>query len=205
MKKLTLIIAGILTMSFAQAQEISERQTSAFEASYTAEAAKDYDKAISLLKAPGIYNERLYEINLRLGWLYYEKKDYSNSEVYYKVASIDNPGSIEALLGFIYPTSAVENWAAVFETYQKILTIDPNHSLVNYRIALMYFYRKDYTNTEKHLKKVLDHYPFDFDCLLLMAQTKVASGKIFEAKTYYQRAQLYSPTNEEIKKALGKL
>ncbi len=205
MKKLILVIAVAFTTSIIHAQEISDKQTSAFTSSYTAEATKDYDKAIGALKVAGIYNERSYEINLRLGWLYYEKGDYPNSEVYYKLACIANSNSIEALLGYVYPTLAVQNWAAVFETYQKILTLDPNHSLINYRIALMYFYKKEYANTEKHLKKVLDHYPFDFDCLLLMAQTKVATGKLSEAKSYYLHAQLYSPSNEEIKKALSKL
>ncbi len=204
MIKLTLIGVFMFAVTIIHSQEISEKQISAFESSYTAEASKDYEKAISYLKAPGIYNERSYETNLRLGWLHYKMKDYSNSEAYYKLATIANPASIEALLGFVYPTSAVENWAAVFETYQKILTIDPNHSLVNYRLALMYYYKRDYANAEKHLKNVLEHYPFDFDCLLLMAQTKVASGKVSEAKPYYLRAKLYNPSNEEIKKALGK-
>jgi tetratricopeptide (TPR) repeat protein len=205
MTKLILIIAAILATTITNAQEISEQQTTAFETSYTAEATKNYDNAIAVLKAPGIYNERSYETNLRLGWLYYEKADNANAQVYYKLACIANANSIEALLGYVYPLVAVQNWAAVFETYQKILTLDPNHSLVNYRIALMYFYKKDYANTEKHVKKVLDHYPFDYDCLVLMAQTKVATGKLSEAKTCYLHAQLYNPTNEDIKKALSKL
>lgn len=205
MKKSILVFSILLSCIHVKAQDISEKQVAAFEASYTAETGKEYDKAISALKASYVYNEKSYEINLRLGWLYYEKGDNANSEVFYKLACIANPASIEALLGYVYPTSAAQNWDAVFSTYQKILTLDPNHATVNYRIALMYYYRKDYVNAEKHLKKVLDHFPFDFDSLLLMAQTKVAAGKVSEAKTYYQRAQLYSPTNEEVKKALGKM
>ncbi len=205
MKKVTLAIVVLMNTILLSAQEISDRQVSAFENSYTFETAKEYDKAIAALKAVGIYNEKSYEINLRLGWLYYEKADYTNSEVYYKLATIQSPNSVEALLGYIYPTSAAQNWDAVFKSYEKILSIEPTHTIANYRIALMYYYRKEYANAEKHLKKVLDHYPFDFDCLLLLAQTKVAAGKMAEAKTYYLKAQLYSPANEEIKKALSKM
>ena len=205
MKKLTLAISFTLIAFMGKAQEISEKQTAAFEASYAAETGKEYDKAISALKANYVYNEKSYEINLRLGWLYYEKGDNANSEVFYKLACIINPGSIEALIGYANPVAAAQNWSALFETYQKVLTLDPNHAYVNYRIALMYYYRKDYANAEKHLKKVLNLYPFDFDSLLLMAQTKVVSGKVSEAKSYYLRAQLYSPSNADIKKALEKL
>ncbi len=203
MKKFILLffIGAISIQSFGQ--EIGEHVISAFGQSYTAETSKEYDKAIGYIKA--VYNENIYEINLRLGWLYFSKKDYTQATAYYKQAMKVRPASIEALLGFVNAAAALQKWEDVFAAYQKILVLDPNNSLVNYRIALMYFYRKDYTNAEKHLQRVCEHYPFDYDSVLLMAQVKLASGKLTESKSYYQRALLCNPSNDEIKKVLNKL
>ena len=203
MKRFILLffIGSISIQSYAQ--DISESVITAFSQSYTAETSKEYDKAIGYVKA--VYNENVYEINLRLGWLYFSKKDYTQASNYYKQAMKVRPSSIEAMLGFVNAAAALQKWEEVFSVYQKILVLDPNNSLVNYRIALMYYYRKDYVSADKHLQRVVERYPFDYDSLLLMAQVKLAGGKLTESKNYYQRALLYNPSNDEIKKVLNKL
>ncbi len=203
MKKVILLFS-IVTISYQSfAQEISEAVITAFSQSYTAETSKEYDKAIGYVKA--VYDVNVYEMNLRLGWLYFSKKDYTQATNYYKLAMKLKPNSIEAMLGFVNAAASLQKWEEIFAVYQKILVLDPNNSLVNYRIALMYYYRKDYPNAEKHLQRVCERYPFDYDSVLLMAQVKLASGKLTESKSYYQRALLYNPSNDEIKKVLSKL
>ena len=192
-----------LSIGNARAQDINSAVVAAFSASYSAETAKDYDKAISSVKS--VYSENFYEANLRLGWLCYLKKDYMQAQTYYRLAMRIRPASVEAMFGFINPAAAALNWTDVFSTYQKILAIDPNSSLANYRIALMYYYRKDFASAEKHLQRIWEHYPFDYDTLLLMAQVKLAAGKLSESKQFYQRALLYNPANEEIRKVLSRL
>ena len=203
MKQVLLLFAGIAITGTAAAQALSEHGLAAFSNSYSAEAGKDYSKAISALQP--VYNENFYEVNLRLGWLSYENKDYDGATKYYRQAVKLRPASIEALFGLVNPDAALKNWAEVFTSYQKILTLDPQNSLANYRIALMYYYRKEFAAAEKCLQKVVDHYPFDYDSILLMAQVKLAQGKLAESKSYYQRALIYNPSNSEIKSVLSKL
>jgi len=203
MQKVIFIILILFTASLCYSQEINEKMLNAFSASYSAEITKDYAKGIETLKA--VYSEGSYETNLRLGWLCYLKKDNAESERYYKQALKLKPGSIEAMLGIVNPYSSQEKWTEVFAVYQEILKIDPANSTANYRIALMYFYKKDFGHAEGHLAVVIDHYPFDYDGLLLMGQVKLAMGKLTESKNYYQRALLYNPSNEEIKKIISKL
>lgn len=200
---LPLFLIVLLTGAQCSAQAITDAAIGAFTASYASETAKDYNKAINDLK--GIYNERFYEANIRMGWLHYLKKDYELAQRYYRLAIKTRPGSIEALTGLVAPAAAAQNWTEVFATYQRILALDPNHSLTNYRIALMYYYRKEFAQAEKHLQRIVERYPFDYDIVLLTAQVKLALGKLGESKTYYQRALLYNPSNTDIRTVLSKL
>jgi len=203
MQKVVFFTLIFFVSRFCYAQDINEKMLSAFSASYSEEITKDYTKAIESLKS--VYNENSYETNLRLGWLCYLKKDYNESGRYYRQAIKLKPTSVEARLGLINPLSAQEKWAEAFLEYQDILKTDPQNSIANYRIALMYYYKKDFPHAESHLAIVIDHYPFDYDGLLLMGQVKLAMGKLTESKNYYQRALLYNPTNDEVKKIIGKL
>lgn len=198
-----LLLVFLSAAGVAAAQGVSEQMIKAFAESYGAESSKDYDKAISALKL--LNAETSYETNLRLGWLYYSKKEYVQSVKYYQTAIKLKPKSIEAMLGYVNPEAALQNWNNVFDTYKKILALDPHHSLANYRIGLMYFYRKDYASAQVHLQNVLDLYPFDYDSMLLMAQTKIAAGKLTEGKALYERVLLYNPSDTTAKKALEKL
>lgn len=201
-RTLTLLACGLCCAFYAAGQS-NAKTIQAFENSYQAESNKQYDRAIQDLKS--VYEEPSYEINLRLGWLLYSKKDYVQATKYYRSAIKAQPSSIEAMLGMVNAEAALENWTTVFETYQKILTLDPNHSVANYRIALAYYYRKDFTNAQKHLTKVLTLYPFDYSSMLLMAQTKVAAGKLSEAKNWYEKVLLYNPTDSAVKAIIQKL
>ncbi len=197
-------LSYILIIScIAQGQEINTQVINAYSASYVSETSKDYDQAIKDIKS--IYSEKSYEANLRLGWLSYEQKNYDQSVIYYQLAIKLRPNSIEAMLGYAYPAAALQKWDELFAMYQRILALDPNNLLVNYRLALMYYYRKEFSGAEKQLQKNIEHYPFDYDNVLLMAQVKLAMGKITESKNYYRRALLYNPSNDEIKKVVEKL
>ena len=198
------LIVIVIAFSFqTQAQNLNDALVNAFTESYKQETSKDYDKAIKALKVSNA--ENLYEANARLGWLYYSKKDYMQSSRAYQSAMNLKPKSVEAALGYVNAEAALQNWDNVFETYKKILSNDPNNTTVNYRLALMYFYRKDYVNAQIHLNRVLDLYPFDYDSMLLMAQTKAATGKLNEAKTWYEKVLLYNPSDNSIKKVLSKM
>ena len=203
MNRFVSLLLLLLSAAYSARSQASDAAISAFSASYAAEAAKDYPKAITELQA--VYNDDFYEANLRLGWLHYQKKEYALSQKYYRQAMKNRPDSVEAMFGFVNPAAAVQNWADVFTTYQKILAADPANTVANYRIALMYYYRKEWAAATRHLQMVIDHYPFDYDSILLMAQVKLAEGKLAESKAYYQRALLYNPSNDAIKSVIGKM
>ena len=99
----------------------------------------------------------------------------------------------------------MENWDDVIKTYSEVLTIDPNNSIVNYRMGYIYYLRKDFEKAAGYTEKVIALYPFDFDANLLLGQIYISLGKIKEAKAHLQRAQHYDPTSTTVKELLEKV
>ena len=201
MKKLLLLTSFILCSLIANGQDGKVR--AAFLESYTQETNKKYDKAIDALQE--VYLETSYSINLRLGWLTYMKGDFLQSQTYYEKSISIAPKSIEARLGYVYPTSALQNWDDITRVYKEILSIDPNHSVVNYRMGYIQFLAKDWTQSEMYLKNVLSLYPFDYDSNALLGSVYVKQGKIQEAKKHYRIALQYNPKKTEVQELLDKL
>jgi tetratricopeptide (TPR) repeat protein len=186
----------ILNVSGQQGAEL------AFSKSYSFEYDSEYGKAISSLLDLKADN---YQVNLRLGWLYYLNKDYPKSEVHYKKAIQMEPSSIEARFGLALPLSALGNYNHVLEVYLEILKIDPNNSIANYRAASIYLNRRDYSNASSFISKVIKMYPFDYDSNLLNGKILSAQNKNSEAKRYFEKALQYNPQSEDAKTALKNL
>ncbi len=174
----------------------------AFSKSYAYEYNSDYTKAIATLTA---LNQDNYQINLRLGWLYYMNKDYVKSETHYKKAVAIEPSSIEARFGFVLPLSALGNWNSVLAVYLEVLKLDPNNSIANYRTASIYFNRKEYANATTYILKVIRLYPFDYDSNLLLGKIYKAQNRIAEAKKQFEKALEYNPQSEDATNALKDL
>lgn len=194
-----IILILVAFFNIAKAQQTSE---AAFYKSYSFEYEAQYTKAISALTDLHLDS---YQINLRLGWLYFMNKDYVKSELYYRKAISLETSSIEARYGLVLPLSTVLNWNSVLLVYLEIVKLDPNNSVANYRIASIYLARKDYNNSRIYVLKVLKLYPFDYDSNLLSGKILVAQNKNADAKKYFTKALEYNPQSEEAKTALKKL
>ena len=180
----------IITTLFLSAVQVFSQDTTkisavkkAFESSYFFEKSANYVTAIAKIK--GVYDENSYEINLRLGYLYYESIKYRESENYYKKAIALKPNSIEAKLGIALPLYALASWDTLKMQYEAILKLDPNNSTVNYRMGMIYYYKPDYATALTYFQKVYDSYPFDYDNTIMLAWTMLKLKKYTEAKAYF--------------------
>ena len=165
----------------------------AFESSYVLEKAANFLGAIAKIKA--VYDETSYEINLRLGYLYYESIKYRESEYYYKKAILLKPNSIEAKLGIALPLYALASWDTLKMQYEAILKLDPNNSTANYRMGMIYYYKPDYATALTYFQKVNDSYPFDYDNTIMLAWTLLKLKKTTEAKTTFNTVLLIRPND----------
>jgi tetratricopeptide (TPR) repeat protein len=194
---LTILMIGCLQLNGQNNQELLD----AFTKSYSYENEGEYTKAIAQLKS--VYDENSYEINLRLGWLNYLSGLFSESMPYYEKCILLKPLSIEARLGIVYPASSMGNWNQVEKRYKEILEIDPENSLVNYRMGLIFYGREDYQTALKYFEKVVNHYPFDYDSVIMLAWTNYMMGKSREAKVLFQKALLNQPGSESALEGLS--
>ena len=184
---LSLLLSGFVAVeTFAQ-----DKTTEAFKQSYALEKGQDYKGAIASLRQ--VYVADAYEINLRLGWLSYLAGQLPESVEYYNKAISSKPYAIEPKLGLVLPLSVQGKWSEVEDIYLKILQIDPQNTLVNYRLGLIYYNRGNFDKADPYLEKVVNLYPFDYDGLILLAWNKLKLQKSREAKILFQKVLLNSP------------
>ncbi len=200
LSKITILfIIGLITSFSALSQDTKALQK-AFEDSYNYETKGEYSKAIDGLKK--VYDEKSYETNLRLGWLFYMSGLFTESAPYYQKAINLKPYSIEARLGSVYPASALGNWEQVKKQYFEIIKIDPQNSLVNYRMGLIYYGKEDYTKAKTYFEKVINLYPFDYDSIIMYAWTNYKLKNFREAKILFNKALLMKPNDESATQGL---
>lgn len=191
-KKITLAASFTLLFTCAMAQSNKVTQE-AFSKSYVSEQAGDYNAAINNLKT--IYKADNYVTNIRLGWLYYNAKQYAESVKYYDMAIALKPYAIEARFGCVKPLSAVENWEKVKGHYLQILKIDPQNTIANYWIGVIYYNRKDYARASNHFGKNINLYPLDYDSVIMLAWSKLNSGKQADANVLFNQALVIRPAD----------
>jgi len=199
MKGFKLVIVALLVLANA-AMAQNQAMLDAFSESYELENKGEYTKAITAVKK--VYKESSYETNLRLGWLHYKAGLFSESATYYNKCINLMPMAIEPKLGYVYPASALGEWGKVLTQYKSILKIDPQNSLVNYRVGLIYYGKKDYKTAHKYFDKVVNLYPFDYNGLLYLAWTKYFLGDIQKAKALFRKVLLYAPDDDSAKEGL---
>jgi len=174
-----------------------------FDESYKLEEQQKYEEAINKLKS--IYDEKSYEINLRMGWLYYVAGKYEESIEYYSTTIKIMPYSIEPHWGIIFPLNALKKDDEMVSHYQKILEINPNNSIALFRLGLIYYNKKDFILAEKYFDKVVNLYPFDYDALVMDAWTKLQLKNTREAKILFNKALVRKPSDKSAKEGLNLL
>jgi tetratricopeptide (TPR) repeat protein len=192
LRKNTIIVA-LLLISFTAFSQSKDVLQTAFSKSYEAETAKNYTVAISELKE--VYDAGNYVVNIRLGWLSYLAKQYTESISYYEKAISLKPYAIEARFGCVKPLSALEDWGNVKKQYIEILRIDPQNTVVNYWIGVIYYNRKDFKYAVKHFEKIVNLYPLDYDSVIMLAWSKLNDSKPSEAKVLFQQALIIRPAD----------
>ena len=194
LKKIGFNLICFLLITNVSAQDYKLLQN-AFAQSYVFEANKNYVGAIEILLK--VSNEKTYESNLRLGWLYYASQNYSESINHYQKACDVMPASIEAKLGIVLPLTALGSWDKVITVYNEILKIDSKYAVVNYKLGLIYYTRENYALAKKYFDVYLNLFPFDFDILNISAWNNFRMGNVEIAKSLFNKALLVYPNNSD--------
>ena len=198
MKNIITLFTIVCSLNIAHAQETLQ---TAFEQTYAQERVGNYAGAVQTMNA--VYNSNSYECNLRLAYLRYMSGSYVESTHLYQKAIALMPYAIEPRLGYVYPAAALGKWDDVMNQYTAILKIEPKNSNVNYKIGVIYYNRKKYTQAYAHFEKVVNLYPFDYDGLLMFAWTNYRIGKLPQAKLLFKKVLLLSPDDKSALEGLS--
>ena len=203
LKKQIITISFLLIgfCSFSQSDNLALRK--AFKESYAFQYNKAYAEAIGSLSK--VHDENSYELQLRLGWLNYINKNYTQSLANYSKAVSLKPYAIEAKLGIVKPLSALESWDKVLQAYEEILKIDPQNYTANYWAGAIYYNRKKYDQASRYYEKIVNLYPFDYDANHMLAWTYLNLGKSNEAKAFFGKALLNRPDDASSLEGLSTL
>jgi len=203
LKRLSCVILFVMFSLLVSKAQNNNGIIEAFSKSYTLEKEGKFIEATTVLKS--VYKEDSYELNLRLGWLYYLAGKYGDSESYYLKAINIVPYAIEPKFGMIYPKSALAKWDEVIALYNKILEIDSKNTFANYRLGNIYYYRKQYAKAMKYYEEVINLYPFDHDTLLMMGWTYFQLKQTIKAKVLFKKVLMYNPEDKSAKEGLSLL
>ncbi len=186
-----IILLLVLFSSVIVKGQVSTDMINAFKSSYQLERNGKYSQAAEILKT--IYIGDSYELNLRIGWLDYQAGLFTESESFYNKAVSIHPMAVEARFGLVLPLAALGKWDIVIKQYTKILEIDPNNTVANYRMGSIYYGRMEYEKALQYLEKVVNLYPFDYDSMVLYAWCNYRLKKYREAKILFQKTLLIRP------------
>jgi tetratricopeptide (TPR) repeat protein len=189
-----LVLSFLIVFISIQSAHAQDILTEAFRESYSLEKSQNFNGAIDRLKS--VYQSNSYELNLRLGWLHFQSSKLDQSLEYYTKAVDLKPYAIEPKLGLVLPLSVLGKWEEILEIYHQILQADPQNSLINYRVGLIYYNKGEFAKADPFLEKVVNLYPFDYDGLLLLGWNKLSLQKTREAKVLFQKVLLNNPGDE---------
>ncbi len=187
---LTLLLAGT-TANGSTEQEIRD----AYYKSYSYEKLQDYENAINSLSTIVRDYPQGYTVNLRLGWLYYLKRNYANSIHYYKQAIKAKPHALEAKLGYSYPLLAQRKYEEVESVLYRILSIDHYNYYANLKLVYALRMQKKYDLAEKISKDMLALYPIDVLFLTELALTKDGQKEARAAAGIFWNILILDPEN----------
>jgi len=189
MKKL-LIFLAVCLFAFSN-KEIKE----IYYKSYNYEKMGDYKDAIKVLIL--LYNKysNSYTVNLRLGWLFYLNKNYSNSIKHYEKASLILPYSIEPKLGLMRDYLAMQNFKEALKIGNNILREDFYNYYGNYYEILALKGIKDYKNALKIADKMLSLYPTSVLFLNALGEIYYLQNKKDLAKKIFENVLILDPNN----------
>jgi len=200
LKKSLALVAIVIASNLIKAQS-NASVINAFSDSYTFETAAKYNDAITSITT--IYDAESYEMNLRLGWLYYLAGQHTTAINYYEKAIKICPYAVEARFGYVLPASVIGNWESVKNQYLEILKIDPKNSKANFYVGMNYYNKKDYNTAYKYFEICANLYPFDYDSVMMLAWTNFQLGKLREAKVLFNKALLIRPNDKSATEGLS--
>jgi tetratricopeptide (TPR) repeat protein len=190
---LVALAANSQTIRYAQSTTTPANPSQSWAASLEAETGKKYDDAIADLIAYQQAGGDPFLASERLGWLNYEKGDYTRAEEYYGAASRSIPTAINPLLGLLNTAEAQKDPRKIERAAGSLLHTEPSNYRAQMALGSMHLNMRDYQRAVSEFRRVLVYYPDDLDAASGLAWAVYYLGGKREALALFQRILTVNP------------
>jgi tetratricopeptide (TPR) repeat protein len=184
----TLILIVVLALGTVHGAVRPEEKARAFATSIQEENNGNLKRAIQVLLDLAGGGDADYLTTLRLGWLYYNAREFEKSAQYYRDAVRISDNSIEAVLGVTLPYAAQGKWDAVQDAYKAILAKDKLNYTANLRLGQIYMNQGNYVMARRYFDLLSENYPGDYETNLYAGWTYYGLGSKAKAREAFINA-----------------
>jgi tetratricopeptide (TPR) repeat protein len=172
-----------------------------WKASYAAEAAGQFQVALSALTELPSPQRDGYLASFRRGWLLYRLNQHAESVAAYKLAAMAEPDSIEARVALLLPLMSLTRWNDVAALAEDVLKRDPENYLALQRLAFAKFSSEHFPEAEVLYRRLIAHYPSDIEMRAALGWVTLRMGKQKEAISLFK--QVLDVSSEHVSATAG--
>ena len=149
----------ILFFTVVNAQSVQQSVRQSYLKSYDYERMGKYEEAIKVLTPLYKKYPKTYTLNLRFGWLFFLKGNFTDAITYYKKASLLKPYAIDPRLGLANVYLKTQDYAQALPIALEILKIDYYNFYGNLYYVQALSSQKKYKLAKEVIFKMLSLYP----------------------------------------------
>ena len=157
----------------------------AWQSSYVAETAGNFEAALAALAELPSPQSAGYLACYRRGWLQYRLGRNADSVAAYRTAVLLEPVGVEARVAQLAPLIAQSKWPEVVALAEDVLKRDPQNYLALSRLAYAKFSLQSFSESEQLYARVLELYPSDVEARSGLAWVTLRLGKQKEAAALF--------------------
>jgi len=162
-------LVALFSSTLAFSAQMSDDVKKDYFKSYDYEQMGKYNEAIKVLSPLYKKYPKGYTLNLRLGWLFYLKKRYTNAVKYYKRATLANMYALDPKLGMISVYLETQKFNEAEMVAQELIKIDFYNYYANLYMVQSLIAQNKLDIATKIINKMLALYPTDIKYLEQLA------------------------------------
>lgn len=165
----------------------------AWQASYAAESAGNYEGALKALEQLPGSQKQGYVAYFRRGWLQYCLGRHAEAVSAYAAAIKLEPDSVEARVAQLLPLMAAAKWSELIKAAQDTLKRDPQNYLALQRMAYAQYSSQRFPDAEQSYRRLVKLYPSDVEMRAALGWAVLRMGKQPEASELFHSVLELSP------------
>ena len=173
----------------------------------TAEQAGEYDKAIEAVSKVIELTKAAEDgyVNLRLGWLYYLKRDYQLAIQHYATSAIALPRALSPREGLMACYQALGNTERVIESARGIVSIHAANYPANKTLADIYYGKGEYATAALYYRHLATLNPTDLVMVTNLGWCYLQLGQLDEAEQVLNNVLTVSPLDNSARQGISRL